>query len=67
MTLTPEPSIRHKPGESTWVLYDLSDPEAWSRAGEERRAWGQEFAEIHRPGNDHVVIVYQPVGPRRPT
>lgn len=44
------------------VVYDLADPEAWDRAGQERRAWGVEFADVHALDNDHVAIVFRPGG-----
>ncbi len=48
--------------ESTLVLYDLRDPEAWDRAGRERRAWGRERAVSHAVDNDHIVIEFRPGG-----
>lgn len=46
--------------ESTLVLYDLRDIEAWERAGRERQAWGTERTEIHTLDNDHLVIEFWP-------
>lgn len=43
-------------------VYDLRDPHAWMRAGQERSAWGRYRTEIHRLDNDHVVIEYKPGG-----
>lgn len=47
---------------STLVIYDLRVPEAWERAGRDRKAWGQEYAVIHTIDNDHVVIEFRPGG-----
>lgn len=52
----------HERCESTLVLYDLGDPEAWKRAGGELQAWGKERALVHRFGSDHVVIEYRAGG-----
>ena len=48
--------------ESTLVLYDLRDAEAWTRAHMERAAWGREQTEIHTVGPDHVVIEFKAGG-----
>ncbi len=48
--------------EAIAVLFDLRDPEAWERAGRERRAWGRKLTTIHTLDNDHVVIVFLPGG-----
>ncbi len=50
--------------ERILVLYDLADPEAWNRAGEERRAWGREWTVVHALDRDHVVIEFLPGGVR---
>ena len=44
------------------MIYDLADPEQWTAAGEERRAWGREKTAIHPITNDVVVIEYRPGG-----
>jgi hypothetical protein len=48
--------------ESTWVLYDLRDAEAWARAGRECRAWGLSMIKIHELDTDHVLIEYKAGG-----
>lgn len=48
--------------ETTWVLYDLRDAEAWKRAGRECRAWGLEMVEIHDLDVDHVLIQFKAGG-----
>jgi hypothetical protein len=48
--------------ESTLVLYDLRDVEAWKRAGKDRRAWGRELTEVHDLDRDHVVIEFKAGG-----
>lgn len=48
--------------EALVVLYDLADPDAWERAGRERRAWGRERTVVHALDNDHVVIEFMPGG-----
>jgi hypothetical protein len=48
--------------EAIVVLYDLTDPGAWERAGRERRTWGRERTAIHGLDNDHVVIEFKPGG-----
>ncbi len=50
--------------EAIAVLYDLRDPDAWERAGRERRAWGRERTVVHALDNDHVVIEFMPGGAR---
>ena len=45
--------------ESTWVLYDLRDAEAWARAAQECRAWGLGMVEIHDLDLDQVLIEYK--------
>ncbi len=50
--------------EAIVVLYDLRDPDAWERAGRERRAWGRERTVVHALDNDHVVIEFMPGGAR---
>ena len=48
--------------EAIVVFYDLTDPDAWERAGRERRAWGRERTVVHAVDNDHVVIKFMPGG-----
>ncbi len=48
--------------ETTWVLYDLMDTEAWERAGRDRRAWGHGMTEICELDKDHVVIEFKASG-----
>jgi hypothetical protein len=47
---------------STLVLYDLRDPDAWERAGRDRRVWGRGMTEIYTLDTDHVVIEFKPGG-----
>jgi len=44
------------------VVYDLREPDSWEQAREDRGAWGKKLTEIHRLGNDHVVIEFKPSG-----
>ncbi len=53
------------PSGEIWCLYDLRDPEARNRAIEERRAWGEDFADTHHLDNDHVVVAFRPGAARR--
>ncbi len=48
--------------ESTLVLYDLRDHDAWKRAGQECRAWGLSMIEIHDLDLDHVIIEFRAGG-----
>jgi hypothetical protein len=48
--------------EAIVVLYDLRDPDAWERAGRERRAWGCEFTEVHTLTNDVIAVEFKPGG-----
>ena len=48
--------------EAVLVLYDLADPEAWQRAGDELEAWGKERTSVHRLGCEHVIIEYRSGG-----
>lgn len=48
--------------ESTLVVYDLRDAEAWARAGRECRAWGLGMIEIHELDLDHVLIEFKAGG-----
>ncbi len=50
--------------EAIVVFYDLADPDAWERAGRERRAWGREKTEIHPLTNDAIVIEFMAGGAR---
>lgn len=52
----------HEGGQSTLVLYDLRDAEAWQRAGEELQAWGKVRTSVHSLSPDHVIIEYRPGG-----
>jgi hypothetical protein len=54
-------SYHDKPG-CTLVLYDLADPEAWQRAGDELEAWGKKRTAVHRLGSEHVIIEYRAGG-----
>ena len=49
-------------GEAIVVVYDLRDPDAWERAGRERRAWGREFTEVHTLTNDVIAVEFKPGG-----
>lgn len=48
--------------ESTWVLYDLRDAEAWKQADQGRRAWGRGMTEIYEIGPDHIIIEFRAGG-----
>jgi hypothetical protein len=50
--------------EAIVAAYDLRDPDAWERAGRERRAWGRERTVVHALDDDHVVIEFMPGGAR---
>lgn len=45
-----------------WVVYDLADAEQWTRAGEDRRAWGRGMSQVFTLDTDHIVIVFRPGG-----
>lgn len=47
------------------VIYDLRDPETWSRVRRELRAWGRAFADVYRLDNDHVLVLFRPGAARR--
>jgi hypothetical protein len=61
MSVTPE-VYPISAGESTLVLYDLRDPEAWKRAGRERAGWSNRRAKVHAVGLEHIVIEYMAGG-----
>jgi hypothetical protein len=48
--------------EAVFVVYDLRDPDAWTRAREQRAAWGRWRSEIHELDNDHIVIAFRGAG-----
>jgi hypothetical protein len=50
--------------EAIVVVYDLTDPDAWERAGRERRAWGRERAIIHPLTNNVIAVEFKPGGAR---
>ncbi len=41
---------------SLWIMYDLSDPNQFAQASEDRRAWGKRLTEVHELDNDHILI-----------
>ena len=43
---------------TTWVLYDLQDPEAFEQARRDRKAWGREYTTLYSMGLDHVLVVF---------
>jgi hypothetical protein len=44
--------------EAVFVVYDLRDPDAWTRAREQRAARGRERSTIHKLDNDHIIIQF---------
>ena len=48
--------------EAVFVVYDLRDPDAWTRAREQRAAWGRGRTEIYALDNDHVIIEFRAGG-----
>lgn len=57
-------SAYHDRGESTMVLYDLGNPEAWERAGREAQAWGKDRTTVYSLSSEHIVIEYRAGGAR---
>jgi hypothetical protein len=41
------------------TVYDLTDPDAWEQAQEDRGAWGKELSDVHTLDRDHVLIVFR--------
>lgn len=52
---------------STLVVYDLRDPEAWTKVGEVRKAWGKAHSEVHTLDADHIALVLKPGGAKSET
>ena len=47
-------------GQSTWILYDLQDPEGRQQARKDLQAWGKDHASVYPVGLDHVFVVLHP-------
>ncbi len=45
--------------EAVFVVYDLRDPAAWTRAREQRALWGRERSEIYALDNNHIVVAFR--------
>ncbi len=47
---------------STFVMYDLRDPEAWMRAHRERAAWGKDLTVVFVVDQDHIILEFKAGG-----
>jgi hypothetical protein len=48
------------PSEPFVVVYDLQDPDAWTRAHRHRNFWGKLYTDIATLDNDHVALTFNP-------
>lgn len=52
----------HEPREAVWIVYDLTDPGVWDRAGTCIRAWGRERTVVNYLDAERVLVEFKPGG-----
>ena len=54
--------IARWPEGTLLMIYDLRDCDAWTKAHDDRGAWGKAYCDIYDVGPDHVILVFRPGG-----